>query len=41
MASSPLVTASLFDAFLGPQPLDAAGKRNVGQGLLWAANGFR
>ncbi|PRW61320.1 fatty-acid-binding 1 [Chlorella sorokiniana] len=38
---SPLVTASVFDVFLGPQPLDERGKQDVGHGMVWAANGFR
>lgn len=38
---SPLVTASVFDMFLGPQPLDEHGKQDVGHGMVWAANGFR
>lgn len=36
-----LLTASVFDLFLGPDPLDAHGKSSVGHGLLWAANGLR
>jgi hypothetical protein len=31
----------VFDMFLGPQPLDEAGKKDVGHGMLWVANGFR
>lgn len=36
-----LRAASVFDMFLGPQPLDEHGKQDVGHGMVWAANGFR
>ncbi|EFN51445.1 expressed protein [Chlorella variabilis] len=38
---SPLVTGAIFDMFLGEEPLDDYGKKDVGHGMLWAANGFR
>ena len=38
VAKSPLLTAAVFDSFLGAAPLDARGRRQVGAGLLWAAN---
>lgn len=36
-----LLTAAVFGLFLGPQPLDDFGKKDVGHGMLWAANGYR
>jgi hypothetical protein len=38
---STLLTASVFDLFLGDEPLDEEGKKDVGHAMLWAANGFR
>jgi hypothetical protein len=37
---SPLLTRSVFDLFLGPFPINAQSKLQVGQGALYAANGF-
>ena len=37
---NPLVTGAIFDLFIGPAPVHALGKRQVGAGLLWAANGL-
>jgi hypothetical protein len=31
----------VFDLFLGDEPLDEEGKKDVGHAMLWAANGFR
>jgi len=31
----------VFGLFLGPEPLDDFGKKDVGYGMLWVANGFR
>ena len=39
-ADNPLITGALFDAFLGPAPLDAVGQRRAASGFLWAANGL-
>ncbi|KAL4438996.1 hypothetical protein ABPG77_006933 [Micractinium sp. CCAP 211/92] len=36
-----LLTGAVFGVFLGPQPIDDIGKRDVGHGMLWAAHGFR
>ena len=41
VARSQLVTGAVLDLFLGPQALDAAGRSDVGHGMLWVANGFR
>lgn len=38
---SPLVTCAVFESFLGQDSLDEIGKQNVGNGMLWVANGFR
>jgi hypothetical protein len=38
---NPLVTAAVFETFLGPHTVDDLGKANTGHGLLWCANGFR
>lgn len=38
---NPLLTGAVFGVFLGPQPLDDIGKRDVGHGMLWAAHGYR
>jgi hypothetical protein len=38
-SKSPLVTAAVFDAFLGPNAADEVGRRQTGRGFLWAANG--
>jgi hypothetical protein len=39
-AGNPLITGAIFNAFVGPRPLDAVGKQAVGAGVLWAANGL-
>jgi len=39
-AQNPLLTAAVFDVFLGQNPLDIDAKRDVGTGVLWAANGL-
>ena len=39
-SKSPLLTAAVFDAFLGPNATDAVGRRQTGRGFLWAANGL-
>lgn len=39
-AQNPLVTAAVFDAFLGPNAIDPVGRRQTGRGMLWAANGL-
>lgn len=39
-AQNPLLTAAVFDAFLGPNAVDPVGKRQTGRGMLWAANGL-
>ena len=40
VTDNPLLTVAVFDAFLGPNPVDPVGKRAVGRGVLWAANGL-
>ena len=37
----PRITRALFDTYLGPLPVDAAGKMQAGQGALYVTNGFR
>lgn len=37
---SPLLTAALFDQFLGSAPLDPEAKLRAGCGLLFLTNGF-
>lgn len=36
-----ICAGAIFDMFLGEEPLDDYGKKDVGHGMLWAANGFR
>ncbi|PSC74761.1 fatty-acid-binding 1 [Micractinium conductrix] len=38
---SKLLTGAVFGMFLGPEPLDDFGKKDVGHGMLFVANGFR
>lgn len=40
-SANPKVTGALFETFLGLNSIDPLGKRLVGGGLLWCANGFR
>jgi hypothetical protein len=40
-ACSLLRTGAVFESFLGQDSLDEIGKQNVGNGMLWVANGFR
>jgi hypothetical protein len=37
---NPLLTAAVFDAFIGPHAQDPVGKRQIGRGVLWAARGL-
>jgi hypothetical protein len=37
---NPLLTAAVFDIFLGPKSVDPIGRRACGSGVLWAANGL-
>ncbi|KAL4539971.1 hypothetical protein Ndes2437B_g01693 [Nannochloris sp. 'desiccata'] len=37
---NPLLTAAVFDAFIGPHAVDPVGKRQIGRGVLWAARGL-
>ncbi len=39
-SQNPLLTAAVFDAFIGPHAADPVGKRQVGRGVLWAARGL-
>ena len=39
-STSPLLTAAVFDAFVGPEAADPVGRRQTGRGFLWAANGL-
>lgn len=39
-SKSPLLTAAVFDVFLGPNATDEVGRRQTGRGFLWAANGL-
>ncbi|KAL4452610.1 hypothetical protein ABPG75_008272 [Micractinium tetrahymenae] len=39
--SNRLLTGAVFGVFLGPESIDDVGKRDVGHGMLWAANGYR
>jgi len=38
-SDNPLLTKAMFSLFLGPQSLDPNGKRHVGNGVLFCANG--
>jgi hypothetical protein len=38
-SDNPLLTKAMFSLFLGPQALDPNGKRHVGNGVLFCANG--
>lgn len=38
---SPLVTAAVFNMFLGEEAIDEEGKKDVGHGFVFVANGFR
>ncbi|KAK9818884.1 hypothetical protein WJX74_007574 [Apatococcus lobatus] len=38
---NPHLTHAVMDLFLGRHPIDIAGKLSIGQGLLYAANGFK
>lgn len=35
-----MLTAAVFDAFIGPHAEDPVGKRQIGRGVLWAARGL-
>ena len=37
----PRLTRALFDTYMGPRPVDLAGKLQVGQGILYVTNGFK
>lgn len=39
-SKSPLLTAAVFDAFLGGEAVDTVGRKQTGRGFLWAANGL-
>lgn len=38
---NPHLTHAVMDLFLGRHPIDIAGKLSIGEGLLYAANGFK
>ena len=40
VGQNPLITAAMFDAFIGPNAADALGKRQTARSMLWAANGL-
>lgn len=40
ICQNPVVTAAAFHVFLGRKSFDKVGRRDVGSGLLWAANGL-
>jgi len=36
----PLLTAAVFETFLGPKAVDRGARRDIAAGMLWAANGI-